>query len=106
MADAAIFDWLCFELEQCTPLDRLESRGTVRLALKQAGLEARTVRPDQLKVVIERVLPCELAARGIEDATPLCAAMAQSCEREAPARADSNAPETPDQVFRRIGGDA
>ena len=48
MADAAVFDWICNRLEQDTSLDRLESRGTVRLALKSAGLDARSVTPEQM----------------------------------------------------------
>jgi hypothetical protein len=29
-----LFSFVAKELEQCTPLDRLESRGTLRIALK------------------------------------------------------------------------
>jgi hypothetical protein len=99
MADAAVFDWICTELEARTSLDRLEARGTVRLALKEAGLEARTVTADQMKVVLERVLPKELVARGIEDAESVCAGLA-------PGLASLEARpgvETPDTVFARLG---
>ena len=51
MADTAAFGWLCNELERVTTLNRLEARGTVRIALKQAGLESRSVTPDQMRVV-------------------------------------------------------
>ena len=43
VADARTFDWVCAQLEERSSLDRLEARGTVRLALKQAGLEPRHV---------------------------------------------------------------
>ena len=49
MPDSAAFEWTCNELEERCSLDRLEARGTVRLALKQAGLEARSVTPEQMK---------------------------------------------------------
>jgi hypothetical protein len=83
MADAAAFDWMCTRLEQETSLDRLEARGTVRLALKSAGLEARNVTPDQMKVVIEKVMGEELSRRGIADAESICARLATGLERVA-----------------------
>ena len=44
---------LCEQLESSSTLDRLEARGTVRLALKQAGLEAGQVTASQLVVLSE-----------------------------------------------------
>ena len=41
MPDSAAFEFACGQLETGTSLDRLAARGTVRIALKQAGLEAR-----------------------------------------------------------------
>ena len=43
MANSTAFEWLCEQLETHTSLDRLEARGTVRLTLKEAGLEASRV---------------------------------------------------------------
>ncbi len=99
VADSPAFAWLCGELEAATSLDRLESRGTVRIALKNAGLEAGTVRPDQMRVVIERLLPEELRARGVEGREALCARWASEVE----AIGSEGGPEAPDEVFRRIG---
>jgi hypothetical protein len=103
MADSAAFDWICSRLEQETSLDRLESRGTVRLALKGAGLDARGVTPEQLKVVIEKVLAGELTTRGIESAPQLCTRLASEIAREA-GRLRTDTGETPDAVFSRLGG--
>jgi len=103
MADAVAFDWICARLEQDTSLDRLESRGTVRLALKAAGLEARSVTPEQLKVVIDKVLAAELTTRGIDDAAGLCTRLATALGNERSSLA-GNAAETPDAVFSRLGG--
>ncbi len=100
MADSPAFDFVCGKLEELTELDRLAARGTVRLALKQAGLEARSVTPDQMKVVVERALPAELESRGVEGCDALCATLAAGV-----ARIEVGAePETPDAVFRRLGG--
>lgn len=100
MADSVAFDFVCRDLEEGTSLDRLEARGTVRLALKSAGLEVRTVSPSQMSVVVEKVLPGELVARGVADAEAICGAIARSLSGlEAGAGA-----ETPETVFQRLGG--
>ncbi len=100
MADSPAFDFVCTKLETLTDLDRLAARGTVRLALKQAGLEARTVTSEQMRVVLERVLPPELATRGIEDGGPTCTEIAAGLG----SLDASGEPETPDAVFKRLGG--
>ncbi len=104
MADAPAFDWTCTRLEQDTSLDRLESRGTVRLALKAAGLEARSVTAEQMTVVIHKVLVNELTTRGIDGAEDVCGRLADSLEGEAANLASGAAAETPDAVFSRLGG--
>jgi hypothetical protein len=76
MADSPVFDRACSELEQRTSLDRLAARGTIRIALKSAGLDVAGVTAAQMGVVLRRVLPAELATRGIEDAVAVCAAIA------------------------------
>jgi len=102
MADTRAFDFVCQRLEAGTDLDRLEARGTVRLALKQAGLEARSVTPDQMTVVVARILPDELSNRGIEDCAGLCASIgAELGKLEA-----GDIGESPDAVFQRLGGAA
>ena len=101
MANAPAFDWICGELERLTSLDTLEARGTVRLSLKKAGLEARSVSPGQLAVVAGRILGGELRARGIENAEQVCEDLVTSLESHQPA---SSAGESPEEVFKRLGG--
>ncbi len=103
MADAPAFDWICTRLEQDTALDRLESRGTIRLALRASGLEARSVTPGQMTVVIQRMLVDELTSRGVEDAEDVCDRLAASLEGEVANLASGDAAETPDAVFSRLG---
>lgn len=100
MADAQAFDLVCEQLERTTDLDRLAARGTVRIALKQAGLEAGSVAPDQMRVVLEKVLPGELASRGIPDADAVCAAIQGGLS----ALDVGSSAETPDAIFKRLGG--
>jgi hypothetical protein len=101
LADATPFDWICAELERLTALDTLEARGTVRLALKKAGLEARSVSPQQLAVVAGRVLGGELRTRGIENADQVCEQLVTALKSQVPA---SSAGESPEEVFKRLGG--
>ena len=66
MADSPCFEHVCAALESETSLDRLETRGTVRLALKGAGLDAAHATPDQMGVVIGRPTGNAVAERFIQ----------------------------------------
>jgi hypothetical protein len=103
MSDSPAFEHLCGELEASSNLDRLEARGTVRIALKAAGLEPRAVTPEQLDVVLEKLLAEELASRGVPDPVSLCDRLRAGLKgvRFAGARTDS-----PEAVFARLGGGA
>jgi hypothetical protein len=99
VAEESTFDFLCDALERGSSLDRLEARGTVRIAVKQAGLDPLTATPHELAVVVHKVLPGELDARGIDDAEALCSALAKRvAERDA-----GDARETPEAIFARLG---
>ena len=98
MAESAAFEAACTSIEQSGALDRLAARGTIRLALKEAGLEPRTVTPSQLRVVVEKVLPAALTSRGVSASAELCSRIAKSLDGlEAGTRAD-----TPDAIFARL----
>jgi hypothetical protein len=100
MAEVTPFEWLCARLDERTGLTLLETRGTVRLALKASGLDAGTVRASELAVVLERVLPSELASRGVEDAHGLTAALAKDVLLES---CVGECGDGPDTVFERLG---
>jgi hypothetical protein len=102
LADSQAFEFVCSQLEGSTTLDRLAARGTVRISLKQAGLEARTVTPGQMAVVLDRILPGELSSRGIEGGDDLCVSISAGLTDMAP----GPSAETPDAVFQRLGGGA
>jgi len=101
MSDSATFDHVCSALENATSLNRIESRGTVRLALKTAGLGANSITPEQMAVVIERVLPVELENRGVTDPDRVCMAMNSGLSAVA---SDASTGDTPESVFDRLGG--
>jgi hypothetical protein len=98
MADSAAFELACGVLENGTSLARLEARGTVRLALKAAGLDPRTVTPHQMGAVVDNLLAGELKARGVADGASVCAALKQQLARIE----STQGPETPEAVFARL----
>ena len=102
MATAAAFDFVCEELERATSLNTLEARGTVRLALKAAGIDAKSATADQLRVVVTRLLPAELRSRRCDDADRVCREIAQGLATRSFASAAAG--DSPEAVFARIGG--
>jgi len=100
VADSAAFELACTVLERDTPLSRLEARGTIRLTIKAAGLDSRSVTPDQMAVVAANLLSGELASRGVGDGDRVCSTL----RRELDGVETSGAVETPDAVFARLGG--
>ena len=78
MSDSEAFTIVCDHLERATGLERPAARGTVRLALKEAGLDSESVTPEQMSVVTEKILPSELQALNIGW---FCPASGPSCRR-------------------------
>ncbi len=100
MADA-LFDLAADSLEQHSPFDRLEARGTLRIALKAAGLAPNNLTGAQLQVVFEQVMPGELDSRGVSDVQDVCAAVLADLESAGDAAEDASAT-SPDAIFRRL----
>jgi len=100
MAASQAFEQVCQALEGASSLNRLEARGTVRLALKEAGLDVNAVTPTELEVVIARVLPEELESRGIANAPSVCQALRSAID---PGARPSSLKDRPDAVFQRMG---
>ncbi len=65
-------------LEARTPFDRLEARGTMRIALKGAGLDSKSVDATQMAVVLRAMLPPELTTRGVTDVARVCDSIAEA----------------------------
>lgn len=99
MAETSDFDVVAQKLEEQTSLNRLEARGTLRICLKDAGFDAKAVTSSQLAVVVEKLLPKQLADRGIEDAESVCRAIGAGLS-SAPATEVGDSPEA---IFSRLG---
>lgn len=104
MAGSSAFEWLCAALEESTTLERLEARGTVRIALKEAGLEPRSATASELRVVAQKLLPRELRQRGVANEAAVCERLVAGL-RVHESQAAAPAADTPDAIFRRLGGE-
>jgi hypothetical protein len=99
--DATLFNFAADRLEHHSPLDRMEARGTLRIALKESGLDPKRATPGQLCVVLAKVMPRELKTRGVGDPTAVCNAVIDDLKRswvfpDMPSSSD------PYEVFRRL----
>jgi hypothetical protein len=100
MADSPAFALASQELERLTKMTSAEARGTMRLALRDAGFSASAVRSHELRVVLEKVMPHELAVRRIADGDAVCREIARSLAQVN----DAGAGDSADAVFGRLGG--
>jgi len=99
MHGSPAFAWTCAEIERATSLSELVTRGTVRLALKQAGLEAQTVSGSEMAIVLREILPQELANRAVADTRRLCSDLAIRILKRNFTGSDAVS-----DVFHRLGG--
>jgi hypothetical protein len=102
MADSAVFEWACETLERASGLSRLQARGTLRLVLTEAGLDSKSVRAAQLRVVALRLLPKELRARGLANGDAIAEEVA-ACPTGIDPQTAGSAPHDPEEVFTRLG---
>jgi len=98
-----LFDHAAEQLERHTHLNHLEARGTLRLAVKEAGLDAKSLTLPQLTAVFEKVMPSELEDRGIEAAATTCRTILAEITRTADP-ADTASTGGSDEIFQRLGG--
>jgi hypothetical protein len=100
MSTSPVFEWLSSEIAKRTTCGLPQSRGTVRLALKDAGLEPRTLNKEQALVIVERLLPRELELRGVSNASALCAELGQALQK---LKLEPAGPESAESIFSRLG---
>ena len=97
----SIFELVAEELQRRTDLAKLEARGTVRLALKEAGLEVSTVTAEQIIVVLQKIMPDEMRSRGAEQPEQICEAIVTALKSSHAGTSGSEA-ESPEAIFRRL----
>jgi hypothetical protein len=99
--ETSLFDLAAQALEQHTGFSQLEARGTLRIAVKSAGLDPRSLTLAELRVVFEKLMPGELEQRGVSETASACAAVMRELENTPIAATDSSS-SSPDDVFRRL----
>lgn len=100
MSDAA-FDSLAQALEEHTALSRIEARGTLRLAMKEAGVDPGRLTIEQIEAVMRKVMPGELAARAIDNGQEICESIAAEANLHVD---DATGGYSPEDSFFRLGG--
>ena len=65
MSDSAIFDFVCEQVESHASLSRLEARGTVRLLVKDVGLDSQLLGKGAAMLAVERFLEPTLRVRRV-----------------------------------------
>lgn len=99
MADSAVFDFVSEELERTTNLDRMEARGTLRLVLKQALFDSKTLNVSQMQMVIDRLLAAHLCRCGVENPESVCEKLARNLKAKG---FGPSVAESPDEIFGRM----
>ena len=100
MSTSPVFEWVCSELVERSSTDMPQIRDLLRLALKNAGLEPRTLGQEQAAVVLERLLWPELNLRRVPNAATICHTIAEKLR--AASFADTG-PESAESAFARLG---
>ena len=103
MADPSVFDFTAERLERSTSLDKLAARGTVRLALKAAGLDTGAVDSRQMLVVLKSVMPDELQRRGVDDAAGVCQRIGEALAKASLSAEASDGADRAAAIFARLG---
>lgn len=99
---ATIFELAAESLENHSDLDKLEARGTLRIALRTAGLDASAISVAELEVVMDKVMPGELERRGVWKPERVCRAVMADVKQRA-GGAKQAPKENPESIFRRLG---
>lgn len=101
MSTSAAFDRVAQRLGEWTQLDALAARGTVRLMLKEAGLDVASATPAQMTAAARHLLPDALRSRGVADPDALTSRICDDLANVSDDAAGRR--ETPERVFARLG---
>ena len=102
VASSAAFDLTSELLTSGTQLEPLVVRGTVRLAVKAAGLDAARVSGTPMRARLRSLLPNELERRGVPEASALCARVERSLA-SAEVRSAADGADRAAAIFERLG---
>jgi hypothetical protein len=100
MSESPAFEWVCKKIEQAANWNRMVARGTVRLALKEMGLDPRTVDKKEMSAVLRMTLPKLLATHRVTGAESHCLRIEHELTMAVLA---APAVESPEEIFKRLG---
>jgi hypothetical protein len=101
--DSDFFALVADALERRTDLDRLEARGTLRIAFKKAGVDSSDFTFEELAAVFVNLMPQELEDRGIDGPDAVCRAVMESLPTDLGEATEPSAGSR-DEIMRRLGG--
>jgi hypothetical protein len=101
--DSDFFALVAEELDHKTDLDRLEARGTLRIAFKKAGVDASDFTFEELAAVFVNLMPQELKDRGVDDPDAVCRGVIESLPTDLGEATEASA-RSRDGIMRRLGG--
>ena len=100
MNQSPAFEWVCDRIESAAGWNRLVARGTVRLALKDMGLDPRTVGKKEMAAALRTVIPRALEVHRVDGGKSLC----ERLERELTAAVlPAASVDAPEEIFKRLG---
>jgi len=76
-----VYEKTCEFLEKYTSFTRLQSRGTIRLLLKEANLDPQAVEKNEVIGALKSKLPAELEKRGVDGGAEITEKLAADVER-------------------------
>lgn len=97
MADSQVFEKTCELVEELTPLNQLEARSVVGLALAAASLNPTSVGRHEMIAAIHSSLARELGAHHVNDVRSLCAKIVAALQRFESSEA------SPYEIFSKLG---
>jgi hypothetical protein len=100
VSQPSAFDWVSDELARHSGMSALEARGTLRLLLRDAGIDSKLVNKGQLAVVVARLLPAALTKLRVPEALAVCERIALALQSAEVAASHQVSPE---DIFGRIG---
>jgi hypothetical protein len=100
MSSSPAFDAARGALERSAGMDAWAARGALQLSLMDAGIEASQVTAAQMRVVVDRLLPKQLASQKVAEIRAVCERIhdALALLRDEPAK------DSAERVFQRLAG--
>ena len=99
MSDSPVFELVCEHVQKDAGVSRLEARGTVRLLLKEVGLDPQLLSKAAALLAVDRGLVRALRVRRVAEPELVKARVVQALQQSA---LEDPAGDDPEAIFARI----